>query len=64
MTVLAYVRKFLAAVLGNGAVVAELELIPNNDGRIVVMILTLIATTIGVYAVPNAGTAPVPPATR
>lgn len=53
---LAYVRKFLTAVLGNGAVIAELELM--HDGRTIVAILTLVGTMLGVYAVPNARALP------
>lgn len=50
---LAYVRKFIVVLLGNGAIIGELELIPH--GKEAVIILTAIATMLGVYAVPNAG---------
>lgn len=57
MNVLSMIRKTIAAILGNGAVVAEIELIPDGEGRLIVSILTLVAAVIAVYAVPNAGTA-------
>ena len=50
---LAAVRKFLVAAMGNGGIVAELSLIDNNQARFTVAIITAIATALGVYAVPN-----------
>lgn len=49
------IRKFITAIVGNGTLIAEFELLPHG-GREIVIILTAIATMLGVYAVPNAGT--------
>jgi len=48
------IAKFITAILGNGAVIAELNLLDGNNTT-VIAVITLVATMLGVYAVPNGG---------